>query len=309
MACIMGQGNGPFNSFMERFDLARAECTPLQKYNSVGCQYWRDKLHSMQNGLAPRSEMPTKAYGAQQLDRDVEDGWLLLDEAAAKNPMNEHHETEDDFIDLTTSQSARSGGQSSSSGKKGKKSKKSSRGSGIFGFGLVKQVKKVHNFLSANWVKDQLREHEAQVKETKKIDSNIHDKAKAELEGSSSSDEEESKSAPFMLQVHMPSSENKNENSDEDDEDNLEKMRGSTKVAFFRKNMKNQPEVVRDYRQQEKDEAYHSDGSQQLGKDDMSSDEQEEEEEVKYHQRYSYPESPTAASSGGKRNDGDNPQE
>ena len=60
----------------------------------------------MQNGLAPRSEMPSKAYGAQQLDRDVEDGWLLLDENAAKNQMmnlNEHPENEDDFIDLTTS--------------------------------------------------------------------------------------------------------------------------------------------------------------------------------------------------------------
>lgn len=50
--------------------------------------------------------MPSKAYGAQQLDRDVEDGWLLLDENAAKNQMmnlNEHPENEDDFIDLTTS--------------------------------------------------------------------------------------------------------------------------------------------------------------------------------------------------------------
>ena len=52
---------------------------------------------------------------------------------------------------------------------------------------------------------------------------------------------------------------------------------------------------VRDYRQQEKDEAYLSDGSSQA---DNSA-----EEEVKYHQRLSYPESPTAASSG-KRNDG-----
>ena len=52
---------------------------------------------------------------------------------------------------------------------------------------------------------------------------------------------------------------------------------------------------VRDYRQQEKNEAYLSDGSSQA---DHSA-----EEEVKYHQRYSYPESPTAASSG-KRNDG-----
>ena len=97
-----------------------------------------------------------------------------------------------------------------------KKKKGNKRGKGIFGFGLVKQVKNFSNFLSANWVKDQLREHEAQVKETKKVDANIHDKAKAELEGTSSSDNEEDKSAPFMLKVRMPSSENKNENSDEE---------------------------------------------------------------------------------------------
>ena len=42
----------------------------------------------------------------------------------------------------------------SSQSSSGQKKKKKKKGKGIFGFGLVKQVKSISNFLSANWVKD-----------------------------------------------------------------------------------------------------------------------------------------------------------
>ena len=43
--------------------------------------------------------MPTRAKGAAQMDRDVEDGWLLLDSDIAG--YQEQLESNDD-IDLTT---------------------------------------------------------------------------------------------------------------------------------------------------------------------------------------------------------------
>ena len=58
-----GGGNAEFNNFMARFDLSEANCELHCKYNSVGCQYWRDKLHQMQNGLMPQTEIPTKEQG------------------------------------------------------------------------------------------------------------------------------------------------------------------------------------------------------------------------------------------------------
>ena len=58
-----GGGNKEFNNFMDRYGLGSANCDFYSKYNSVGCQYWRDKLHQMQNGLMPTTEMPTKEQG------------------------------------------------------------------------------------------------------------------------------------------------------------------------------------------------------------------------------------------------------
>ena len=81
-----GGGNQEFKHFMSRFDLAEPNCDLLIKYNSMGCQYWRDKLHQMQNGLMPLTEMPTKTQGQVQLDRDVEGDWCLLDSGQCMVP-------------------------------------------------------------------------------------------------------------------------------------------------------------------------------------------------------------------------------
>lgn len=93
---------------MSKYDLHRPECSALAKYNSFGCQYWRDKLHQMLNGLTPTLEMPTKVRGAQQMHRDVEDGWLLLDGEAAAHDLQNGQELEledgDTIIDLTAAQ-------------------------------------------------------------------------------------------------------------------------------------------------------------------------------------------------------------
>ena len=58
-----GGGNTFFNTFLGRYDLAEPNCEKIRKYNSVGCQYWRDKLHQMINGLMPQTEIPTKQQG------------------------------------------------------------------------------------------------------------------------------------------------------------------------------------------------------------------------------------------------------
>lgn len=71
---------------MSRYDLGAPNTDVIRKYNSVGCQYWRDKLHQMQNGLNPQTEIPTKEQGNVQLDRDVEGDWCLVDESQAKVP-------------------------------------------------------------------------------------------------------------------------------------------------------------------------------------------------------------------------------
>lgn len=42
-----GSGNREFNNFMAHFDLSEPDCDIQHKYNSVGCQYWRDKLHEI----------------------------------------------------------------------------------------------------------------------------------------------------------------------------------------------------------------------------------------------------------------------
>ena len=78
-----GGGNREFNNFMERYDLSGVGCDLHRKYNSVGCQYWRDKLHQMSNGLMPQTEIPTKTQGVVQMDRDVEGDWLLVDRDSA----------------------------------------------------------------------------------------------------------------------------------------------------------------------------------------------------------------------------------
>ena len=81
---------------MVRFDLHEPGCNVLMKYNSVGAQYWRDKLHAIQNGLVPETEMPSRQQGRVQLDRDVEDDWLLIDSSQVAVPRLAH------VTDITT---------------------------------------------------------------------------------------------------------------------------------------------------------------------------------------------------------------
>ena len=131
-ACEVGGGNGPFNLFMGRYNLDEPTTAFLAKYNSVGCQYWRDKLHQMQNGLMPSQEMPTRARGVLQMDRDVEDGWLLLD-CDAVGQLEELDEDDEAYIDLSTSQ------RGAAAHGKTKKPK------GIFGFGLADKMQKMFN--------------------------------------------------------------------------------------------------------------------------------------------------------------------
>ena len=69
---------------MTRFELSEPGTELLKKYNSVGAEYWRDKLHQMQNGLMPQTEIPTKEQGQVQLDRDVEGDWCLVDVSSAR---------------------------------------------------------------------------------------------------------------------------------------------------------------------------------------------------------------------------------
>ena len=59
-----GGGNGAINSFLERYGLGEPGCDLVKKYNSVGCQYWRDKLFQIGNGLMPEGDLPSKVSGA-----------------------------------------------------------------------------------------------------------------------------------------------------------------------------------------------------------------------------------------------------
>jgi len=81
-----GGGNREFNTFMVRYDLGDSSCQLIEKYNSVGCQYWRDKLHQMANGLVSQTEFPSKMQGRVQLDREVEGDWLLVDRSECLEP-------------------------------------------------------------------------------------------------------------------------------------------------------------------------------------------------------------------------------
>jgi len=77
-----GGGNREFSMFMSKYELATPKVELNRKYNSVSCQYWRDKLHQIQNGLIPQTEMPTKMQGVVQMDRDVEGDWCLVDKSS-----------------------------------------------------------------------------------------------------------------------------------------------------------------------------------------------------------------------------------